>query len=160
MFPTVSVYRTGPTSARPTSGRGTTCELVALRVWRFACGASRVALRVWRFACGASRVALRVWRFACGASRVALRVWRFACGASRVALRVAEVVCKPGCKSGWMGHDSYMVERMKRHWREFSEGKPGERFKERYRRRQEAERGHILWRIFLIVLGAVIAVGS
>src|SRR3954454_18352207 len=59
-----------------------------------------------------------------------------------------------------MGHDSYMVERMKRHWREFSEGKPGERFKERYRRRQEAERGHILWRIFLIVLGAVIAVGS
>jgi uncharacterized protein (TIGR02611 family) len=59
-----------------------------------------------------------------------------------------------------MGHDLYMVERMKRHWREFSEGKPGERFKERYRRRQEAERGHILWRIFLIVLGAVIAVGS
>ena len=53
-----------------------------------------------------------------------------------------------------------MVERMKRHWREFSEGNPGERFKDRYRRRQEAERGHILWRIFLIALGAVIAVGS
>jgi uncharacterized protein (TIGR02611 family) len=53
-----------------------------------------------------------------------------------------------------------MVERMKRHWREFKESKPGQRFKERYRRRQEAERGHIIWRIFLITLGAVIALGS
>jgi uncharacterized protein (TIGR02611 family) len=53
-----------------------------------------------------------------------------------------------------------MVERMKRHWREFRESKPGERFKDRYRRRQEAERGHIVWRIFLITLGAGIAVGS
>jgi uncharacterized protein (TIGR02611 family) len=53
-----------------------------------------------------------------------------------------------------------MVERMKRHWREFRESKPGERFKDRYRRRQEAERGHIVWRIFLITVGAVIAVGS
>jgi uncharacterized protein (TIGR02611 family) len=59
-----------------------------------------------------------------------------------------------------MGHDLNMVERMKRHWREFRESKPGERFKDRYRRRQEAERGHIVWRIFLITLGAVIAVGS
>ena len=53
-----------------------------------------------------------------------------------------------------------MVERMKRYWREFRESKPGERFKDRYRRRQKAERGHIVWRIFLITLGAVIAVGS
>jgi uncharacterized protein (TIGR02611 family) len=53
-----------------------------------------------------------------------------------------------------------MVERMKRHWREFKESKPGQRFQERYRRRQEAERGHIIWRIFLITLGAVIALGS
>ena len=53
-----------------------------------------------------------------------------------------------------------MVERMKRHWREFRESEAGERFKDRYRRRQEAERGHIVWRIFLITLGAVIAVGS
>ena len=53
-----------------------------------------------------------------------------------------------------------MVERMKRHWREFREGKPGERFKDRYRRRRRAEKGHIVWRIFLITLGAVIAVGS
>jgi uncharacterized protein (TIGR02611 family) len=80
-----------------------------------------------------------------------------------VALRglgVAEVVCEPGCKSGWMGHDSYMVERMKRHWREFRESKPGRRFEERYRRRRQDEQGHIVWRIFLIALGAVIAVGS
>jgi uncharacterized protein (TIGR02611 family) len=53
-----------------------------------------------------------------------------------------------------------MIEQMKRHWREFRESEPGERFKERYRRRQQAERGHIVWRIFLITLGAVIAVGS
>ena len=53
-----------------------------------------------------------------------------------------------------------MVEQMKRHWREFREGKPGQRFEERYRRRQEAERGHIIWRKFLITLGAVIALGS
>ena len=59
-----------------------------------------------------------------------------------------------------MGHDSYVIEQMKRHWREFRGSEPGERFKERYRRRQQAERGHIVWRIFLITLGAVIAVGS
>jgi uncharacterized protein (TIGR02611 family) len=53
-----------------------------------------------------------------------------------------------------------MVERMKQHWREFKESKPGERFKERYRRRRQDEQGHIVWRIFLITLGAVIAVGS
>jgi uncharacterized protein (TIGR02611 family) len=53
-----------------------------------------------------------------------------------------------------------MVEQMERHWREFRESKPGQRFQERYRRRQEAERGHIVWRVFLIALGAVIAVGS
>jgi uncharacterized protein (TIGR02611 family) len=53
-----------------------------------------------------------------------------------------------------------MVERMKQHWREFKESKPGGRFKERYRRRRQDEQGHIVWRIFLITLGAVIAVGS
>jgi uncharacterized protein (TIGR02611 family) len=53
-----------------------------------------------------------------------------------------------------------MIEQMKRHWREFRESEPGERFKERYYRRQQAERGHIIWRIFLITLGAVIALGS
>jgi uncharacterized protein (TIGR02611 family) len=53
-----------------------------------------------------------------------------------------------------------MVEQMKRHWREFGESKPGERFEDRYRRRQQDEQGHIIWRIFLITLGAAIAVGS
>jgi uncharacterized protein (TIGR02611 family) len=59
-----------------------------------------------------------------------------------------------------MGHDLYMVEQMKRHWREFRESKPGQRFEERYRRRRQDEQGHIIWRIFLITLGAFIAVGS
>ena len=54
-----------------------------------------------------------------------------------------------------------MVERIRRHWREFTESKPGQRFEERYhRRRQGDEQGHIVWRVFLITLGAVIAVGS
>ena len=53
-----------------------------------------------------------------------------------------------------------MIGRLKQHWREFSESKPGHRFQERYRRRQQAGRGHILKRVFLIVLGAVLALGS
>jgi len=53
-----------------------------------------------------------------------------------------------------------MVEQIRRHWREFRESKPGQRFEERYRRRRQCEQGHIVWRIFLITLGAVIAVGS
>ena len=52
-----------------------------------------------------------------------------------------------------------MGEQMRRHWQEFKESEPGQRFKERYRRRQD-EQGHIIWRIFLITLGAVIALGS
>ena len=53
-----------------------------------------------------------------------------------------------------------MVERMIQHWREFKASKPGQRFKDRYRRRRRHEQGHIVWRILLIALGAVIAVGS
>ena len=53
-----------------------------------------------------------------------------------------------------------MLEQMQEHWREFKESKPGQRFKDRYRRRRQDEQGHILWRIFLITLGAVIALGS
>jgi len=59
-----------------------------------------------------------------------------------------------------MGHDLYMVEQIERQWREFRESKPGERFKDRYRHRRQDEQGHIIWRIFLITLGAVIALGS
>jgi hypothetical protein len=38
-----------------------------------------------------------------------------------------------------------MVEQMNRHLRVFSESEPGKRFKERYRRRQQAERGFLDW---------------
>ena len=53
-----------------------------------------------------------------------------------------------------------MFEQLQQHWREFRESKPGQRFKDRYRRRRQDEQGHIVWRIFLIALGAVIAFGS
>jgi len=53
-----------------------------------------------------------------------------------------------------------MIGRLKQHWREFSDSKPGHRFQERYRRRQQAGRGHILKRVFLILLGTVLALGS
>ncbi|HKH10638.1 MAG TPA: PGPGW domain-containing protein [Rubrobacter sp.] len=58
-----------------------------------------------------------------------------------------------------MGHDHSMIKSLKGNWEEFKEGKPGERFKDRYQRRQQ-EPGHIVKRIVLVVLGAVIAVGS
>src|ERR671918_381558 len=54
----------------------------------------------------------------------------------------------------------YMFEQMQEHWREFRESKPGQRFKDRYHRRRQDEQGHIFWRIFLITLGTVIALGS
>jgi uncharacterized protein (TIGR02611 family) len=59
-----------------------------------------------------------------------------------------------------MRNDLYVFEQLQQHWREFTESKPGQRFKDRYRRRQQDEQGHIVWRIFLITLGAVIALGS
>jgi uncharacterized protein (TIGR02611 family) len=53
-----------------------------------------------------------------------------------------------------------MFEQQRQAWREFTQSKPGERFKDRYRRRRQAEQGRIIWRIFLITLGAFIALGS
>jgi uncharacterized protein (TIGR02611 family) len=53
-----------------------------------------------------------------------------------------------------------MVEQLRQSWQEFTESKSGERFKDRYRRRRQDEQGHIIWRIFLITLGAFIALGS
>jgi uncharacterized protein (TIGR02611 family) len=53
-----------------------------------------------------------------------------------------------------------MFEQLRQAWREFTESKPGERFKDRYRRRRQDEQGHIIWRIFLITLGSFIALGS
>jgi uncharacterized protein (TIGR02611 family) len=53
-----------------------------------------------------------------------------------------------------------MIERAKKHWREFNESKPGQRFQDRYRRRQQDAPGHVLKRVSLILLGAVITLGS
>ena len=54
-----------------------------------------------------------------------------------------------------------MIARTKQSWRHFEASKPGHRFQERYRRRQEREGG---WRdfskLFFLVGGLVIAVGS
>ena len=58
-----------------------------------------------------------------------------------------------------MGNDRGMIGRLKGDWEEFRESKPGERFKERYHRRQR-EPGHLLKRIVLVILGSVIALGS
>ncbi len=52
-----------------------------------------------------------------------------------------------------------MIGRLKGDWEEFKESKPGERFKERYRRRQQMP-GHAAKRILLVLLGSVIALGS
>ena len=58
-----------------------------------------------------------------------------------------------------MGNDLGMIRSLKGNWEEFKESKPGERFKDRYHRRQQ-EPGHMVKRIVLVVLGAVIALGS
>lgn len=52
-----------------------------------------------------------------------------------------------------------MIGRLKGNWEELKESKPGDRFKDRYRRRQE-EPGHIVKRVVLVILGSVIALGS
>ena len=58
-----------------------------------------------------------------------------------------------------MGNDLGMVRSLKGDWEEFKESKPGERFKDRYRRRQQKQ-GHIVKRVVLVVVGSVLAVGS
>ena len=54
-----------------------------------------------------------------------------------------------------------MIGRTKESWRRFKASKPGHRFQERYRRRQESEHG---WRdpskLLYVVVGLIIAVGS
>ncbi len=52
-----------------------------------------------------------------------------------------------------------MIEKLKAWWSEFSRAEPGQRFKERYRRRQR-KRGHIVTRILLIVFGTILTLGS
>ncbi len=53
-----------------------------------------------------------------------------------------------------------MIGNLKNNWEEFRESEPGTRFQDRYHRRRQDEQGHILKRVFLITLGAIIAVGS
>src|ERR687890_1556646 len=54
-----------------------------------------------------------------------------------------------------------MIARTKQNWQEFKESKPGHRFQDRYRRRQESEHG---WkdprRLFYVVGGLILALGS
>jgi len=58
-----------------------------------------------------------------------------------------------------MSNDPGMIGKLKGDWREFRESKPGNRFKDRYHRRQQ-QPGHIVKRVVLVVFGAVLAVGS
>jgi hypothetical protein len=54
-----------------------------------------------------------------------------------------------------------MIGRTKRSWRHFGASKPGHRFQDRYRRRRDKERGWMdPWRLFYVVGGLIIAVGS
>ena len=67
-----------------------------------------------------------------------------------------------GIRGPCCGHDaSGMIGRTKESWRRFEASKPGHRFQDRYRRRQESEHG---WRdprkLFYVVGGLIIAVGS
>ena len=59
-----------------------------------------------------------------------------------------------------MGNDPGMIGRFKSNWEEFKAGKPGDRFKERYYRRQEGGSRYLVSRIFYIVLGTLVAFGS
>ena len=58
-----------------------------------------------------------------------------------------------------MGNDLGMIRSLKGDWEEFKESRRGERFKDRYRRRQQKQ-GHIVKRVVLVVVGSVLAVGS
>lgn len=53
-----------------------------------------------------------------------------------------------------------MLDRLKRNLNEFKRSEPGHRFQDRYYRRREHEKGHIALRVFNIVLGSVLAIGS
>src|SRR5215204_6550244 len=54
-----------------------------------------------------------------------------------------------------------MIGRTKRSWRRFGASEPGHRFQDRYRRRQEEERGwKDPWRLFYVVGGLIVALGS
>lgn len=54
-----------------------------------------------------------------------------------------------------------MIGEMKKDWEHFKDSEPGDRFEERYRRRQEDEKG---WadprRLFNVIVGTILVVGS
>jgi uncharacterized protein (TIGR02611 family) len=52
-----------------------------------------------------------------------------------------------------------MIGRTKASWQRFKASKPGHRFQDRYHHRQQ-EQAHLTKRVFLICLGAVLALGS
>ena len=49
-----------------------------------------------------------------------------------------------------------MADSARRYWREFSAGRPGRRFQDRYHRRQKEGRGRLIVRIFNIFFGLVL----
>jgi len=54
-----------------------------------------------------------------------------------------------------------MIARTRQSWRRFRASKPGDRFQDRYRRRQESEHGWSdPWRLFYVLGGLILAVGS
>jgi hypothetical protein len=54
-----------------------------------------------------------------------------------------------------------MIAKTKRSWGRFQESKPGQRFQDRYRRRQQSEHGWTdPWRLFYVVGGLILALGS
>ncbi len=67
---------------------------------------------------------------------------------------------EPGYQKARDGNKERVIGNLKNNWQEFKESEPGHRFKDRYHRRRQDEQGHIIKRVFLITLGAIIAVGS
>ena len=54
-----------------------------------------------------------------------------------------------------------MIRSLKNDWREFTGSEPGSRFKDRYYRRQKDNgEGRLVVKVFYIILGTVIAIGS
>src|SRR5215203_4568541 len=72
------------------------------------------------------------------------------------------VPARPWLSGPYPGHDgSSMITRTQQSWRHFRASKPGRRFQDRYRRRQESEHGWTdPWRLFYVVGGLILAVGS
>ena len=57
-------------------------------------------------------------------------------------------------------HYLNMMDWLKTNLDEFQESEPGQRFQDRYHRRRENEKGHVALRVFNIIFGSVLALGS